>query len=317
MMNMRSGNYLLSIIGPTAVGKTALSLKLAEALDAEIISVDSRQVYKYLDIGTDKVSEEIRSRIPHHLIDVVDPKEVFSAATFVEMTLKVIKGIRQRGKIPILVGGTPFYYSALFDGILTESLPKDEKVRKELELLWNQGCKEELRERLKRVDPEIYDKVHPNDGRRIIRFIEVFILTGKPMSWWSSFAKKQKSHFRPLYLGLYRNRQALYRAIEERVEKQFSEGFVEEVGRLLSLGYDEKLPAMQGFGYKELVLFHRGVLSLDEAKQGDIKATKAFARRQMTWFRRFLPSLWYDVTDRVPYQDIRQVVERWRTILNW
>lgn len=314
---MNVGKYLLSIIGPTAVGKTALSLRLAQDLDAEIISVDSRQVYKYLDIGTDKVSEETRKKIPHHLIDVVEPREVFSAAAFAEKTFKAVKDIKNRGKIPILVGGTPFYYSALFDGILTESLPKDEKVRDELEEMWNQDYKDELRNKLACVDPKTYERLHPNDGRRIVRSLEVFMLTGKPISWWYSYAKRHEITFRPLYLGLYRSRSTLYEAIENRVEKQFASGFVEETERLLHMGYDESLPALQGFGYKELILFHKGKLSLDEAKQSDIKATKAFARRQMTWFRRFSPSLWYDVTAGVPYKDIRQVVERWKTVLIW
>jgi tRNA dimethylallyltransferase len=306
---------ILCIIGPTAVGKTQLSLEIARRLDCEIISVDSRQVYRHLDIGTDKVSEETKKAIPHHLIDVTDPDQVFSAATFVEMAVPVIEDILNRRKTPLLAGGTPFYYQALFEGILTDEMPRDKSLSESLEREWESGKAEEMLVELEKVDPLSAARIHPHDKRRVLRALEVYRLSGSPISSWYRAGKKKETGLRPLYLGLYRPKESLRERIAKRARKQFESGFSEEVKRLLEMGYDESCPALQGFGYRELVLFHRGRMTLEDALEGDIGATRAFAKRQMTWFRKFFPALWYDVTRSETEDVIRQVILLWENHL--
>ena len=284
---------VIAIIGPTAVGKTEFSLELAERLNAEIISVDSRQVYRYLDVGTDKVSPEIRKKILHHLIDVADPDQIYSAADFASQSSDAICRIRKRGRVPLLIGGTAFYYKALC-GTLSEDLPKDPAVREELgEEIGARGLSE-LHSDLIALDPTAGEKIHCNDAVRIIRALEIYRITGKTPSWWYENQVKIDSATDIFYIGLIRERANLYKKIAERVRTQFSNGYPEEVEWLLAQGYSPKLPAMQGFGYKELVAYVQGKCSYEEAIEGDIRATKAFSRKQMTWFKHFEPAIWYD-----------------------
>lgn len=288
-----------AIIGPTAVGKTAVSLSLASRLGAEIISVDSRQVYRYLDVGADKASPEIRREITHHLIDVVDPDEVFSAADFVARARSAVQRIVNRGRIPLFVGGTPFYYNALFMGVLSDGAPKDEELRRELEEFAEKEGREALFKRLTEADPETAARLHVNDVRRVARALEIFALTGMAPSEWFRTRDKisGEEEFDVFYIGLNRDRRLLFEAIERRVGEQFAGGFPEEVEWLLSRGYDERFPSMQGFGYRELVEHFRGKITLREAAERDISQTKAFSRRQMTWFGKFEPVIWYDTSD--------------------
>ena len=284
---------VIAIIGPTAVGKTEFSLELAERLNAEIISVDSRQVYRYLDVGTDKVSPEIRKKILHHLIDVADPDQIYSAADFASQSSDAICRIRKRDRVPLLIGGTAFYYKALC-GTLSEDLPKDPAVREELgEEIGARGLSE-LHSDLMALDPTAGEKIHCNDAVRIIRALEIYRITGKTPSWWYENQVKIDSATDIFYIGLIRERANLYKKIAERVRTQFSNGYPEEVEWLLAQGYSPKLPAMQGFGYKELVGYVQGKCSYEEAIEGDIRATKAFSRKQMTWFKHFEPAIWYD-----------------------
>ncbi len=287
---------ILAIIGPTAVGKTKLSLEIAETLKAEVISVDSRQVYRYMDVGTDKVTFQTRQHILHHMLDVVDPDEVFSAADFVDKSMAAIERIMNRGKIPLFVGGTPFYYHALFEGVLTKDLPRDRKLTDELEKFASKHGNQALHDQLSAIDPKRASQLHVNDVRRVSRAIEIYKLTGQNATWWYSSEEKRKGYYDVLYLGLNRPRLLLFDAIEKRVRQQFDGGFIEEVEWLLHHGFDERFPSMQGFGYKEISLYLRGKLTKEEAVEGDISATKKFCRRQMTWFKKFLPTLWYDIS---------------------
>lgn len=284
---------IIAIIGPTAVGKTKFSLALAERLDAEVISVDSRQVYRYLDVGTDKVSLEIRRRIPHHLIDVVDPDQIFSAADFALLAADAIERIRKRGKTPLLIGGTPFYYKAIC-GSLSEDLPKDEEVRRVLEYEIEEKGLAELHKELSAIDPAAAEKIHPNDLARTMRALEIFRITGRTATWWYQNQAKTESCYDIFYIGLIRARANLYENIARRVREQFENGYPEEVEWLLSRGYSPKLPALRGFGYKELIQYVQGNCTYEEALEGDIRSTKAFSRRQMTWFKHFEPAIWYD-----------------------
>lgn len=286
---------LIAIIGPTATGKTEFSLRLAAALSAEIISVDSRQVYKYLDVGTDKIDLEIRAEIPHHLIDIVYPNEIYSAADFAKDASLAVSKIMSKGKVPLLVGGTPFYYKALC-GSLSPDLPKDIKTRQELEREFKERGNVVMHEELASLDKESASKIHPNDNVRIMRALEIYRLTGRPASWWYYNQDRASSCYEILYIGLTKDRKELYTNIERRVKMQFASGYPEEVKWLLDNGYSPTLPALQGFGYKELVLYIQGKCSLIQAIEGDIRSTKIFSRRQMTWFKHFEPAVWYDLS---------------------
>lgn len=284
----------IAIIGPTAVGKTNFSLSLAASLRAEIISVDSRQVYRYLDVGTDKVSREIRRSIIHHLIDIADPDQVYSAADFAVDAADAARRIYARGRVPLLIGGTPFYYRAL-EGALSDNLPKDESVRAALENEIKEKGLDALHGELEGIDPESAARIHPHDPVRTMRALEIFRITGKSASWWYGSAGKMESPWDILYIGLTRDRAVLYENIARRVGEQFANGYPEEVKWLLDNGYSPDLPALQGFGYRELVEYIMGKVTLAEAEEGDIRSTKAFSRRQMTWFKHFEPAVWYDL----------------------
>jgi tRNA dimethylallyltransferase len=285
---------LLAVIGPTAVGKTELSLALADALNAEIISVDSRQVYRYLDVGTDKVSPALRRETPHHLIDVADPDETFSAAKFAEMASDAVSRIAARGREPLFVGGSPFYYDALFNSVLTQGLPRDPEVRRGYEALAETEGASALHDRLAAVDPASAARLHVNDVRRVSRALELHDLTGMAPSALYASNGRAPCPWDVLYIGLNCDRSLLFKRIEARVRAQFHAGYLEEVEWLLKQGYDERYPSMQGFGYRELTAVFRGQLSFDEAMEGDIRGTKAFCRRQMTWFGKFPQVVWYD-----------------------
>ncbi len=303
---------VLAVIGPTAVGKTAMSLDLARALNAEVISVDSRQVYRYMDVGTDKISSEIRREIPHHLIDVVDPDQVFTAADFVAGAKDCAARISARGRVPLFVGGTPFYYQSLFGGLLSIDVPSDGRLRTELCALDAAS----LYERLKKNDPESAARLHPNDKFRVARALEICMLSGEKASDLYERRKRAESPYDVLYLGLSRPRQELVSGIEARVRRQFASGYPEEVLWLLRHGYSPELPSMQGFGYRELVKYHQGKMTLEEAIAGDAVATRQFAKRQMTWFRKFTPAVWLDLSQKTPRENERLLLRAALSHLN-
>jgi tRNA dimethylallyltransferase len=287
---------IYAIVGPTASGKTSAGFELARRTGAEIISVDSRQVYRYLDVGTDKISSADRRIVPHHLIDVADPDEIFTAADFLERANGAVSRISSRGRIPLLVGGTPLYYRAIEGNLLSESLPKDESIRKRLEMEADSVGTSVLYSRLLNVDPQSGARIHQNDRVRLVRALELYELTGMPRS--ELYAKKRKmgASVDLFYFGVSMPRPLLYEKIERRVKEQFSSGYVEEVKWLLGRGYTRALPALQGFGYREIADYIEGKITLEEAALGDIRATKAFSRRQDTWFKHFSPILWYDMS---------------------
>jgi len=300
---------IIAVIGPTAVGKTAFSLRLARELSAEIISVDSRQVYRYLDVGTDKVSSALRREILHHLIDIVDPDQIYSAAGFAADASCAIERIGARGRTSLLVGGTPFYYRAL-TGALSDKLPKDGAARRALELEIEERGLHELHKELCEVDPAAALKIHKNDPVRTMRALEIYRTTGKTATWWYKNQGKISHPYNIFYIGLIRERPSLYQNIEKRVRFQFSHGYPEEVEWLLAQGYSPKLPALAGFGYRELVACLLGKCGLEDAIQGDIRSTKAFARRQMTWFKHFCPAMWYDCGAMTEKQIADDALER-------
>lgn len=310
MIKSRGKIPVAAIIGPTAVGKTAISLEVAPLIEGEVISIDSRQVYRYMDIGTDKVSREERLHTIHHLIDVADPDDTFTAARFVEEANSAIKRIIVREKRPLLVGGTPFYYNALFAEMLTASLESDPEIRKSLLQEAEIKGKKHLYHKLEESDPELASRIHPNDLVRIVRGLEILYTTGKPASWWYKHGKKIKNPYDVLYIGIIRSRQIAYKNIELRAKGQFQRGLIDEVNWLLKNGFDERFAPMQGFGYKEVIRYLRGLYSIDEALAYYIRATKAFYRRQMTWFKKFKPVMWYDLDETDEETVINDIVEK-------
>ena len=306
---------VVALIGPTAVGKTALSLDIAEKSSArglppvEIVSVDSRQVYRYMDVGTDKVSLASRREIPHHLIDIADPDEPFSVSAFVEGAVDAVRRITARGRVPLFVGGTPFYYNALFHASMNTSLPHDPEVRRRYEERAAQEGAVALHAQLGSVDPVTAERLHPNDIRRVSRALEIWELTGTPPSQLYAEGEKLDFGFDVLYIALTRPRAELFARIADRLSEEFSSGFPEEVTWLLEHGFDERFPPMQGLGYRELAAWRRGKMSLDEALEGAVARTRAFCRRQMTWFSKFGPALWYDISVLSASQLVDGVVE--------
>ena len=295
---------VVALIGATAAGKSALSLSIAEKFNAEIISVDSRQVFRYMDVGTDKVSSALRREIPHHMIDIADPDEKFTVADFADNAAKAAFRVIARRSTPIFVGGTPFYYNALFHSALNEALPSDADVREKYEALANSQGAELLHMRLAEVDPVTADRLHKNDVQRVTRALEIWEITGKSPSTIYQEGSKRDYGFDVLYIGLSRPREELFSRIEIRLEQEFSQGFPEEVKWLLNHGYDERFNPLKGLGYRELIDYHKGKISLEQALSQAVSRTKAFCRRQQTWFKKFTPAIWYNMSEAGYEQEI-------------
>ncbi|MEN2983766.1 MAG: tRNA (adenosine(37)-N6)-dimethylallyltransferase MiaA [Dictyoglomaceae bacterium] len=286
---------IVIILGPTGVGKTKLSIKLAPLISGEIISVDSMQVYKEMDIGTAKPSKEEMEEVPHHLIDIVPPDYPFTSAEFKERAERAIYDIYKRGKIPILVGGTALYFKVLLGDFSPPYIPPDYELRRKLREVLNKDGEIALYSKLKEIDPVSSQKIHPHDHKRIIRALEVYMKTGKPISELSG--KEKKENFLYTKIGLYLPKEIHLKILEERVEKMFEMGLIEEVRRLWMKGIDENCVSMQGIGYKEILGYLKGKYSQDEAKRLIIKRTKLFVKRQFTWFKKDKEITWFNVID--------------------
>ena len=287
-----SGPKLLVIVGPTAVGKTALSLCLGQALDGEIISADSRQIYRHMDIGTAKPTSDERARVPHHLIDVVDPDQVLTLAQYKRLAAEAIQDVSSRGKLPILVGGTGLYVRAVTEGWTVPEVPPDgalrQRLREEAERLGHQA----LHASLARVDPVAADRIDPRNVRRVIRALEVHHQTGIPIS---RLQRKRPPGYALLKIGLTMPRPALYRRINARIDRMIEQGLEAEVRWLLSRGYDYDLPSMSALGYQEIGQYLRGQLSLEEAVALIKRNTRRLVRKQYNWFQLTDKSIrWFD-----------------------
>lgn len=287
---------LVAIVGPTAVGKTDVSLVLARRFGGEIVSGDSMQVYRGMDIGTAKVDPAIRAEIPHHLIDILDPDEPFSVAQFQALAVPLIADINRRGRLPILVGGTGLYVRAVVQGYRFASAPADPALREKWRRFAETHGNEALHAKLREIDPETAARLHPNDVRRIIRALEIYEQTGRTMAEFQR-DKERPSPYDLLLIGLTMDRRVLYARINERVDRMIAAGLVDEVRRLVARGFDERATAMQGLGYKELLPYLRGEISLDEAVEAIKRRTRQFAKRQLTWFRHMPGIVWFDMTD--------------------
>ena len=284
---------LIILTGPTAVGKTALSIELAKAVNGEMISADSMQVYKLLDIGTAKIKQEEMQGIPHHLIDVLDPTEDFNVFLFQKMAKAALEEIYAKGKIPIVVGGTGFYIQALLYDIAFEETTES-AYRKELEQYASLYGAHALHEQLKTIDPVSYDTIHENNVKRVIRALEFYHDTGYPISRHNAQERERSSPYQFAYFVLNDDRQKLYDRIELRIDQMLEEGLVEEVRQALAYGCTSDMVSMQGLGYKEIIPYLQGACSLDEAVYILKRDTRHFAKRQLTWFRRERDVIWVD-----------------------
>ncbi|MEW9667729.1 tRNA (adenosine(37)-N6)-dimethylallyltransferase MiaA [Ammoniphilus sp. 3BR4] len=307
---MNSKEKLLVIVGPTAVGKTALSIDLAKELSGEIISGDSMQVYKGMDIGTAKITKEEMESIPHYLIDIIYPHEAFSVADFQHESRRLITDMNYRGKLPMIVGGTGLYIQSVIYEYQFSEAQKDHSLRDALEKFAEEHGKEALHQRLQSIDPITAERLHPNDVKRVIRALEIYQLTGKPMAEFQQ--RSPESPYQLCLLGLTMERSVLYERINRRVDIMVEQGLVDEVRRLLDEGYHKGLQSMQGIGYKEMVEHLEGTLSLDEAVELIKKNSRNFAKRQLTWFRSMKDITWQDMTNP---GDRQELVENIRTFV--
>lgn len=280
---MREKEKLIVLVGPTAVGKTALSIRLAHRFQGEIISGDSMQIYKGMDIGTAKVTKEEMAGIPHHLIDIKEPDESFSVAEFQKLVRKKITEITERGRIPILVGGTGLYIqSVIYDYQFTD-VPRDSSLRAELEQTAIEKGELYLHQQLKEVDPKSAESIHPHNVRRVIRALEIYYTTGKPMSEHQS-EQLSRELYHTAIVGLTMERSKLYERINQRVDLMISQGLIEEVKELRKRGI-RNCQSVQAIGYKEIYDYLDGKVTLDEAIEQLKKNSRRYAKRQFTWFR--------------------------------
>lgn len=287
---------LIIIAGPTACGKTKLSIDLAKKIGGEIISADSMQVYKYMDIGTAKPTKEEMQGVPHYLIDMLEPDEEFNVMVFQEKAKEAMQEIWNRGKTPILVGGTGFYINALmYDNQFTET-ENDFSFRNEMYQLAEEQGAEILYEKLMKIDPEYALTTHPNNVKRVTRALEYYHLTGKLFSQHNREEKQRESPYNTAFFILTMEREKLYHRIELRIDLMMKDGLLEEVKSLLDKGFSPDLVSMQGLGYKEFVPYFKGEYSLDYAIEELKKSTRRFAKRQLTWFRRQSEGVWLDMT---------------------
>lgn len=315
---INSSPPIIFLVGPTSVGKTALAIRLAQWLNTEIISADSRQVYRYLDIGTGKPSRQQLELVPHHLISIVSPEEEFTVADYLKSCLRLIEEFNQTQKIPLIVGGTGLYIKALTRGLFAGP-GADRRLRCELkELVKGKGLPD-LYLKLQEVDPEAAKKIHPHDERRITRALEVYYQTGTPISVFQRGHTFPPLHSPSLVLGLKRERKDLYQRIENRVEGMLKDGLIEEVKNLLTQNYSENLNALNTLGYRDIMRYLKGTQSLETAVSNFKRDTRRLAKRQMTWFRKEEQIHWYDLTGSTNGDDkekkildqIKSDIQRW------
>ncbi len=300
---------LIVIGGPTACGKTGFSIKLAKEIGGEIISADSMQVYRYMDIGTAKVTPEEADGVPHYLIDEFDPDEEYNVMIFQQKAKAYMEEIWAKGKIPILVGGTGFYINALlYDNDFTET-ENNTSYREECYKLAREQGPDVLYERLQEIDPEYAANIHPNNVKRVTRALEYHYLTGQKFSEHNAEQKEKETPYNAAVIILTMDREKLYERIELRIDLMLKQGLLEEVKGLLDRGYTPDLVSMQGIGYKEFIPYFNGECTLEEAVTQLKTNTRRFAKRQLTWFRRQIDGLWIDLSKATGEETLEDVLD--------
>lgn len=283
---------LIVLTGPTAVGKTALSISLAKAVNGEIISADSMQVYKHMDIGSAKIMPDEMDGVPHHLVDILLPNEEFHIAKFQQLAKVAMEDIYARGRVPILVGGTGFYIQSITRDIDFTETDTDTTYRNDLEEFAKEHGAEALHERLKAVDPDAANEIHANNIKRVIRALEYYHQTGTMISKHNHEQKEKESPYNLKYFVLNDIRSKLYERIELRIDQMVEQGLIEEVQKLKDMGYTKNMVSMQGLGYKEILTYLDGDYTLEEALYVLKRDTRHFAKRQLTWFKREKDVIW-------------------------
>jgi tRNA dimethylallyltransferase len=288
-----TGKPLVVLVGPTAVGKTGLAIEIAKALNGEIIGADSRQIYREMDIGTAKPTPDQQQQVPHHLLDVVDPDERLTVAQYQKMVYQIINNLHQRGSLPLLVGGTGQYVSAVVEGWSIPEVPPNAKLRAELEAFAVRHGSAALHQRLAQVDPVAAENIDHRNVRRVVRALEVCLESNQPIS---ELQRKRPPLYAMLHYGLTLDRERLYAQADQRVNEMMKAGFLDEVQQLLDKGYDRHLPSMSGLGYAQLTTHLMDRVSLEEAVAQTKYDTHDFIRRQFTWFRGHNPGiLWHNM----------------------
>jgi tRNA dimethylallyltransferase len=287
---------LVAIVGPTASGKSALALRLARQRSGEIVSCDSLQVYRGLDVGSAKATPAERAEVEHHLLDVADPGEVFSAADYARLARAALQGVRGRGRLPIVAGGTGLYLRALLEGLF-EGPPRDEALRRRLEALADRFGDERLHRLLRRVDPVAAHRIRPRDRVRVVRALEVYRATGRPISEQQQRGSAPLQGYRAFVVGLDPGRAALRAAIVARTRKMIEGGLIGEVRGVVSGGLDPRARPLQAIGYRQALSVLRGEMTVEDAERAIVTATLRFAKRQMTWFRHQADVRWFPCAD--------------------
>ena len=301
---------IIVIGGPTASGKTSLSIDLAKQFDTEIVSCDSMQIYKYMNIGTAKPDMEEREGIVHHMLDIIEPSVPYSVAEFVSDTHKVTQKIYEKGKVPVAVGGTGLYINSLINDVDFREDDSSPDLRKELEEIEKEKGIDYLVEMLKSFDRVSAERIHKNNKRRIIRAIEFYKMTGVPISFHQEETKKKISRYNPCMLAIKWDMQKLYERIEKRVDIMLEMGLIEEVKSLCKKGYTESMLSMQGIGYKEIIAYLNGEASLDEAIYNIKIGTRHYAKRQMTWFNKDERVNWINYDEDV-LKRANEIISEW------
>lgn len=288
-------NKIIVIVGPTAVGKTYVSVELAKKLSTEIISADSMQIYKGMDLGTAKVREEETHGITHHMIDIVKPDEDYSVSDFKSNAEEIIDGLLVENKVPIIVGGSGLYVNSLIYDLDFGKAKSDEKIRDHYTQYYKDHGEDALYELLLKVDPESTEKIHKNNVKRVIRALEVHDITGKKFSELNTDIRKASDKYDCILIGLSMERKTLYERINQRVDDMLSDGLIDEVKRLIENGYDKNLASMRGIGYKEIVDYLEGITDYEEAVNILKRNTRRFAKRQYTWFLKDENIKWFSM----------------------
>ncbi len=295
----RQKTPLVVLAGPTAVGKTHLSIRLAKALDAEVISADSMQVYRHMDIGSAKITPEEMEGVPHHLIDVLEPEDDLHVVRVQQMAKQALREICARGRIPLLVGGTGFYIQAVVRDIaFGEERPKADGYRQEMERLAREKGAQWLHGQLAAVDAQAARQIHPNNQKRVLRALEFYHETGLPISVHNQEQQQKVSPYACAYFVLTDDRETLYEKIDRRVDQMMADGLLEEVRALKARGCTRDMVSMQGLGYQELLAYLEGAYPLEEAVRLIKRDTRHFAKRQLTWFKREREAIWMDKKGR-------------------